>query len=125
MPAGRVVTGSADSSETTPQTLLESPTGFRLETDGVAGHDQTVVVRNLRETNIGVVGSNSVSALAPGATRTVTAGGGSPLAVAGTAEAKFIVQYAAAPGTESLVECFFPQAGSGQVRALCRSTQTS
>jgi hypothetical protein len=123
MPAGRVLTGSVSTAAATPQTFLASPLGFRLETDGVAGVDETVTVRNTSSRSLGVVGAASVSLVGPGATRTITAGT-SPFG-ASPAEARFIVQDANAPSSEALVDCFFPIAGAGAVRALCTAMHTS
>ena len=57
MPAGRVVSGSASTSAATVQTFLDSPLGFRLETDGVAGVDEAVTLRNTSTRSLGVGGT--------------------------------------------------------------------
>jgi hypothetical protein len=123
MPAGRVVAGSASTDASTVETFLDSPLGFRLETDGVAGIDQAVTLRNTGSKVLGVVGSGA-TLVGVGATRVVTVAG-SPLTSASTLELRFIVQDATAPSKEALVNCFFPNAGAGGVRALCTAVHTT
>jgi hypothetical protein len=59
-----------------------------------------------------------------GATRVITVAS-SPLVSASPAELRFIVQDATAPSKEALVNCFFPNAGAGGVRALCTVANTT
>jgi hypothetical protein len=105
------------------ETFLDSPMGFRLETDGVAGVDQAVTLRNTSSRPLGVVGGG-VSIVAAGNTRVITVAA-SPLPSASPAELRFIVQDAITPSNEALVNCFFPNAGAGGIRALCTVTHTT
>ena len=123
-PAGRVQIGSAATTSPTVKVFFDSPLGFRLETDGNANFDKSVTVRNTGANTLGVVGTTTVVALKTGGTVVID---GNHLGYAGAVsdfEARFIVQSSAAPGNESLVDCIFPAAGSGEVRALCTATQT-
>ena len=62
--------------------------------------------------------------MSPANTRVITAAA-SPLATAGPAEVRFIVQDATSPSKEALVNCFFPIAGAGAVRAFCTVAHTT
>jgi hypothetical protein len=123
MRAQRVQVGNAKTYEAPAQVFFTSPLGFRLETDGIAGFDQSVVLRNTGPGDLGVVGTASVGIIKAGATQKITAGNGY-FGAASQAEARFIVQRSDAPTEEAFVSCYFPQAGTGAIEALCTAVQT-
>jgi hypothetical protein len=122
LPASRVLAGSANTNAGNTQVFFDSPLGFRLETDGVPGYNQSVNVRNTGTSTLGLIGPASVIVFDPGEVHTVSGG---PGYFGATSEAHFIVQRASAPTEEAFVTCYFPSAGTGAIQAMCTAVQTA
>ena len=121
MPSTRVLSGSVNMATATSEIYFTSPLGFQIETDGAAGNDSSIVIRNVRATGLGVLGAG-VTILGAGNTRVVSVGA-SLIDVADDRQLAFIIQDPAAPSREALVECFLPLVGAGGAWAVHRHAQ--
>jgi hypothetical protein len=113
-----VLAGSGQTWGVPAQTFLTSRLGFRLETDGVAGFDATVTLRNLRSTDLAVTGDPGATTVTPGGTLKIRDGAASPLNGVGDHELKFLGQDPTASTAEALVDCYVPAAGTGASRSF-------
>ena len=113
----RLQVGAGNPQSATPETIIDSPLGFRLQTDGNPSYDRTVTLVNKTQENWEIISSSGGGTVFPGAT-SVLHQGNSPLSVADSNEISFLLQAIPLPRREAYVECWFPGAGSAQSGTL-------
>jgi hypothetical protein len=105
----RFQAASADSRSTTPQTLLDYPDmGLRIETDGTADFDTSVVLHNTGTGTLQLVGDFGGGNVFAGQKSTITEGNTG--LESQSDETLFLVQ--STGRDEVLVDCHFPAAGN-------------
>jgi hypothetical protein len=106
----RFQVGSADSRSTTVKTLLDYPDmGLRIETDGTADFDDSVILHNTGTATLTLVGDSGFGNVFAGQKSTLVQG--STGLASQPDETLFLVQET--PGRdEVLVDCHFPTAGN-------------
>ena len=122
MPSDRILFGAGNPKSPTPETIIDSPLGFRLQTDGNPNFDRTVTLVNKTSENWMIISSSGSGTVFPNATA-VLHQGNSPLAVADSIEVEFLYQAIALPRRQALIECWFPIAGGAEFLTTCEATQ--
>ncbi len=107
----RFQVGSADPHSTPAQTLLDYPDmGLRIETDGTADFDTSVVLHNTGTSTLALVGDSGGGNVFAGQKTTINEHG--TLLDSQPDEALFLVQTLPTGRDEVLVDCHFPSAGN-------------
>jgi|tagenome__1003787_1003787.scaffolds.fasta_scaffold20767839_2 hypothetical protein len=107
----RFQVGSADPRSTSAQTLLDYPDmGLRIETDGAADFDTSVVMHNTGTATLSLVGDFGAGNVFAGQKATINEGNTG--LESQSDETLFLVQTLPSGRDEVLVDCHFPAAGN-------------
>jgi hypothetical protein len=118
-PASEIRTGVGNSQAVPATTILSLPeVGVKVETDGNADFDQSVVIRNTGATNLFVDVPFGVGTIQAGKTTEVTGSGDSWT----EAEWEAVALLQRSGGPSALIHCYFPEGGGGAVLTFCEGS---
>lgn len=121
-PNTRVLVGAGDPKTVPAETIIDSPLGFRIQTDGIAGYDRTITLVNKTSENWSVISTSGAGTLIPNASDVIHQGN-SPLAVTDSNEVQFLLQAIPLPRRDALVDCWFPGAGGAETLITCTAAE--